>query len=223
VTRKLVSGYYADSKKGALYERLRTLEDQGFIGKRFDSSYKLRGRPAAYYLLPAGVRILAQHRNIKVTSTIYKNKTVSEQFITHCLEIFTIHNWLRSHYGDQLTLLTKNGMGVYDFLLRPLPDAFLAIGKQNAKRFFLDFLEDNKPFFQVTRRVRQYIAYEDSNQWAVTNADFPVVILVCESPRLEKRLTKYIKRQLYTNSSDVVFYLTNKASGYRFTPIRRDV
>jgi len=34
----------------AVQKRLKILEDQGLIAKRYDKSYKLQGKPAAYYL-----------------------------------------------------------------------------------------------------------------------------------------------------------------------------
>jgi SOS-response transcriptional repressor LexA len=39
-------------------KRLHILEDQGYIARRYDKSYKLQGKPAAYYLLPSAARLL---------------------------------------------------------------------------------------------------------------------------------------------------------------------
>jgi predicted ArsR family transcriptional regulator len=39
-------------------KKLKILEDQGCISKRYEKSYKLRGRPAEYYLTPKGGRLL---------------------------------------------------------------------------------------------------------------------------------------------------------------------
>src|SRR5437868_6830189 len=43
----------------AIQKRLKILEDQDLIAKRYDKSYKLQGKPAAYYLTPNGARAFA--------------------------------------------------------------------------------------------------------------------------------------------------------------------
>src|SRR5487761_1142882 len=44
--------------------RLRILCEQEYIGRRYDSSYKLQAKFAQYYLLPKGVEVLKQHPEI---------------------------------------------------------------------------------------------------------------------------------------------------------------
>ena len=74
----------------AVQKRLKILEDQGLISKRYDKTYKLKGKPAAYHLTPTGARALEANApresdepiNIK---RLYKDKDVSEGFIEHCM------------------------------------------------------------------------------------------------------------------------------------------
>jgi hypothetical protein len=77
-----IATYQQKTNSKAVQKRLKILEVQDLIAKRYDKSYKLRGRPAAYYLTPNGARMLAVHKprkedepiNIKPSSASTKTK-----------------------------------------------------------------------------------------------------------------------------------------------------
>ena len=82
--------------------RLATLEKQGYIGRRYDSSYKLLGKFAAYYLLPKGLQYLksievAEPQAIKI---IYNDCKASDKFVDFCLQVCRMAQALISFYGD---------------------------------------------------------------------------------------------------------------------------
>src|SRR5437667_6662229 len=54
-----IAQFQAKPGAKAIQKRLKILEDQGLIAKRYDKSYKLQGKPAAYYLTPTGARAFA--------------------------------------------------------------------------------------------------------------------------------------------------------------------
>jgi hypothetical protein len=207
----LIRRYFSKSSRGLIFSRLNVLEEQGFIAKRFDSSYRIQGKPAAYYLLPAGARKLQETRgpedeavNIK---GIYKDKTVSELFIQHSLNIFAMYNQLKAHYSDSLDFFTKSDLANYEHYPKPLPDAFLSLeAGENTKHFFVEVQEDTQPFFTAVRKVKKYIDYKDSGEWAITETDFPAILFICESASLQKRLQKQIAKMLdKTLTSDLIF------------------
>ncbi len=205
---ELVGQYFGKSSGVFVYKRLKILQEQGYIGKRFDTSYRLKGKPAAYYLLAAGARAL-EESNVKA---IYKDRTISEAFIQHCMDIFAIHNRFRLLYGDKLKFFTKTDLATYDYFPKPLPDAFVSLkDKQGTKRFFLDVIEAATPFFILERRIKHYTDYSESGEWEATDSDFPIILLVCETEALEKRLQKRIDRNSEDSSDELVFYTTTKA------------
>ncbi|EDK72635.1 hypothetical protein TM7_0208 [candidate division TM7 genomosp. GTL1] len=214
----LFAQYFGKKDRSFVYKRLSILLEQGLIGKRFDSSYRLLGKPAAYYLTPDGVRSLQGRRDPKKPKinikAIYKDKTVSEQFVAHSLELFAISNKLKTQYGSDLLFFTKSHMNneKYDYFPRPLPDAYIRL-KSSDKHFFLDVFHDNEPHFVAKRRARQYIKYDEDAEWSVTETDLPVILAVCESPNLAKRTQKYMSKALDDAWSDneVVFAFTTKA------------
>lgn len=211
----LLREYFNKSSRGLIFNRLKVLEDQGLITKRFDSSYRLQGKPAAYYLLPAGARILQASRagedtiNIK---SIYKESTKSEGFIAHSLDIFTAYNRFKASYGEKLDFFTKPDLAGYEHFPNPLPDAFLSHeADDTTKHFFLEILDDRQPFFTHIRRIQQYIDHKESGEWAMTELAFPVILFVCESASTEKRMQKQLTKSLKNRwVDDLTFATTTK-------------
>ena len=65
-----------------LHEKLNVLMKHGFVDRRYDKSFRLRGMPAAYYVTPKGLRQLQLiHGRERVTDAIvkagYRDRVVS--------------------------------------------------------------------------------------------------------------------------------------------------
>lgn len=214
---QLVQEYFKKSSRGLIFSRLKVLEEQGFIAKRFDSSYRIQGKPAAYYLLPAGARKLQETRttedeevNIK---SIYKDKTVSETFIQHSLNIFTVYNQLKAQYANELAFFTKTNLTSYEHFPKPFPDAFVSLGARKSTRyFFIEIVEDAQPFFTAVRSIKKYLDHKESGEWAITETDYPAVLFICESTSLQKRLQKQITKMLNTSWVDDLNFATTTKS-----------
>jgi hypothetical protein len=209
----LIAQYFGKKDRSFVFKRLTILLDQGLIGKRFDSSYRIKGKPAAYYLLPAGARVLQESRpdrpiNVKA---IYKDKTISEDFIGYCLNVFDLYCQLKARYGDSLKFLTKGQLAKYDYFEDFVPGVYVRLDTNGVEKdFFLEYLQDSKPFFAIERRIKQYIEYADSGEWeAGTSSDFPKVLLICDKPSLQKRLLKNSAR-IFAEADDelVAFVIT---------------
>jgi hypothetical protein len=212
----LIREYFNKSSRGLIFSRLKVLEEQGFIAKRFDSSYRIQGKPAAYYLLPAGARKLQETHstedeavNIK---SIYKDKTISETFIQHSLNIFCVYNQLKAQYGDELAFFTKTNLASYEHFPKPFPDAFTSLEtKNNTQYFFVEILEDTQPFFTAVRGVKKYLDHKESGEWTITETDYPTILFICESISLQKRLQKQIAKMLNASwVDDLIFATTTK-------------
>lgn len=209
----LIREYFNKSSRGLIFSRLKVLEEQGFIVKRFDSSYRIQGKPAAYYLLPAGARKLQETHspedelvNIK---SIYKDKTVSETFIQHSLNIFTVYNQLKAQYGNELAFFTKTNLTSYEHFPKPLPDAFVSLETENSTRyFFIEIVEDTQPFFTAVRSIKKHLDHKESGEWAITETDYPTILFICESTSLQKRLQKQITKMLNTSWVDGLSFAT---------------
>lgn len=212
-SRELLASSLGRVNDYGMYAKLNVLSKQGLIAKHFTPQYKFAGRPAEYYLLPPGLRILKDRIQLdglddKAIKNSYKDKTASSQFITRCLTIFAAANKLVSLYPSP-QFFTRRELTIYDYLPKQLPDGFLSIkSKGNLNHFFLELIESNMPPFVADRRLRQFIDYYENDDWAITKLPFPVILFVCENGATERRFRKQINRALSRSDSDILMYTT---------------
>jgi len=194
-----------DLKDGRyIHTRLEALVGQGYIGKDYDSSCKLEGKPATYYLLPKAFKALKQQHKAtgkelseKTLRNAYKDKEAPKPFIARKLAVFAIYDKLRATHGQSLKFWTKDQLNFdkYDYFPKPKPDAYLTITPEGirprARNFFLSYLDDDAPFFVHVRRLQKCIEYVEAGEWEeATSSKLRGVLLVCESTGLLKRVRK---------------------------------
>jgi biotin operon repressor len=200
------------SSRTSINTRLDTLTRHGYIGRNYDKSYKLLGKPASYFLLPKSFPALKEQGGIspKVIKNIYKDKEASSGFASGCLDILAAHNQLKAQYGDSLKFFTKSQLTTYDYFPKALPDAYIRLKTDKGEEhLFLNIYHDSQPFFTVIRSIRQHIEYAEESGWAETNTDLPVALIVCESLSMQKRLWKQIQKLVADYyDDDLVFALT---------------
>jgi hypothetical protein len=230
---ELVTRYQGKGSIKLVQKKLKVLEDQGYIGKRYDKSYRLQGKAAAYYLTPKAARLLRQlKQQLKDSGSkdkpsmeirdrgikqLYKNKTVSEDFITHCLNILTVYLKLRDLYGDRCKFFTRVELAMFSYFPTWLPDAYFSLipspnSKVTPKRFFLDIWDGTRPFFISVRKARNYLTYSEEGDWLTDQADFPAVLMVCDTKKNETKLRRQIVKALDDSGEEVVFATTTLAT-----------
>jgi DNA-binding HxlR family transcriptional regulator len=102
-----IAAYMGRTSNKHIQKRLKILEEQGLIGKRYDKSYRIKGQAAEYFLTPKGARLLKSdvayvkyvHNN--AIKALYKNKTVSGDFIGHNVTILKTYLKLKKLYNDK--------------------------------------------------------------------------------------------------------------------------
>lgn len=200
----------------AIQKRLKILEDQGLITKRYDKSYKLQGKPAAYYLTPTGARAFAANIERKPDEPLnmkrlYTSKGASEGFITHCRNVLSVYLALKALHPKQgeLIYFTKNQLNYEkydDYFPSQRQDAYIHIRKGQADRhFLLDIFEDSQPFFVLIRRIKKYLDYSSGGDWEA-HCDIPLTILmVVEGKSVHKRLRKRLAYELRQSYEELKF------------------
>jgi len=217
------------SSQGAKYTRviltrLKILVDQGYIGQNYDSSYKIIGKPASYYLLPKGIQVLRQQKfaDPKVLKQIYYDKNKDDTHITHRLNVFKTYVTIKLRYPKAFQFYSKSELSSWKYLPRDLTDAYLirndtsnakiiAFGSKDDDQpvpndYFLSFYEANAPYWRTKNSIRKYITYAESERWQkATKNDFPTVLIACETKKLERRLRNLSERELENSWASVRF------------------
>ena len=215
ITKQSLTTLFANSHPGMdVYRKLQVLEKRGLIAKRYDPRYRLLGKPAAYYLLPEGARKIQSCRqgaeSKALIKAIYKDKSVSEQFIEECLTIFNIFVALREH-NTNLKFFTKADLSHedYEYFPQPLPDAYVKL--PDGTHYFLQVHHAHQPFFVATRAVKRYGDYFENGVWDDTGTDFPIVLFVVDSTSTYERLNKYINKI----AGDVIIFIALRSNALR--------
>jgi protein involved in plasmid replication-relaxation len=195
--------------------RLRILCEQEYIGRKYDSSYKLSGKPATYHLLPKGIKLLKQRPddfNPKVLKNIGNDRWAKARFINHCLVVFDICCTLKKLYGDELKFFTGSYLKLpkYEYFPQPLPDAYLSFKQDKAKHFLLDYFESSVPFFVLKRRVKYYVSYAEDNLWS-KKSRLPAILFVCDTEELRKKVETEVVKALDRSWEEVRFALATRA------------
>ena len=200
-TSRQIAKHLCKPSHKAIQNKLQILEERGYIGKHYDKSYKLAGRAAEYFLTPKGARQLpADSTNEWALKALYKNKTISPDFIAHCLNVTDTVLTLESIYGDKLRLFTKSDLVAYDYFPTWKPDLFLSFKSQTKqeepRRYFLDIWDDTAPFFVSVRKARMYLTYAEEGDWPTDEHAMPTVLAICQDAKMQKKLAGQIKRAL---------------------------
>ncbi len=225
-TGKQLARSLKKSSPKAIQNKLQILEDQALIGKRYDKSYKLAGRPAEYYITPKGARALEGAKpnttNQWATKSLYKNKTVSDEFLKHTVTLTDTAHRFRAIYGNKLEVMTKTYMVQFDSYPAWTPDLHLKIparGETPARHYFVDVWDGLKPFFVSVRKTRNYVNFKESGDWEEAEDDaFPAVLAICSDPNTQKKLSQQMKHILYNDwDGGLIFATTTKQQLYEAT------
>jgi hypothetical protein len=187
--------------RSTVYERLTVLEQQGYIAKQYDSSYRLRRRPASYCLASAGLHYLKQRASINQATlrNHYKNKRQTEEQIDHCLYIYHIYLVLRKSYGTTWRIFTKNEVN-REALVRPTPELILQSEKEDCPDYYLDLAPKGIMSWILRRRVNQHEDWADEHD----DARYPHILFVAGNDNTEKRLWKMTEERY----GDFNYFLT---------------
>lgn len=201
----------------SIQNKLQILEAQALISKRYGASYKLAGRPAEYSITPKGARELEKHKagttNQWATKNLYKNKTVSDDFLKHCITVTDTAQRLRTLYGEKLWILPKSYTSQYNHYPAWAPDLHLKLperGETPVKHYFVDVYDGTKPFFVSVRKAKNYVTFKESGEW-FEKEPYPAILVICEDKVAQKKLNRQMRRILDDVWDDeLVFATTTK-------------
>lgn len=182
---------------------LKLLKDNDYLFSFYDpTTTEGRKTHAAYCLTAKAGGILKQNNEYdkKILSRIYREKTLSIRLRNHCLLLADIYFLLLESYKNEkirIHFSTKVDLASFTHFPRPLPDAYIALIQRGVKRkrYFLEIIDPQTPWFVINARVLQYLSYSEEKTWSsVTNEPQPVLLFVC----WEKKSVRYVKKALKT-------------------------
>lgn len=201
-TTRQIAAMLGKSDHKSIQSKLQILEAQGLIAKRYDATYRLAGRPAEYYLTPKGIRALKVAMptlglSPYATKALYKNKTVGEAFVKHCIASVDVALKLKAVYAPNLEVMSSFELRVFDYIPTPVPDLYLKYtidGKLHGA--FLDIWDDTRPFFVQVRKIRNYVKHSEESLWPEGKVPFPAILIVCVTEREERKVYRQLKKAL---------------------------
>ena len=184
----------------SLHEKLNVLMKHGFVDRRYDKSFRLRGMPAAYYVTPKGMRQLQLiHGRERVTDAIvkagYRDRVVSQAFVNHTVRVCAYINQLQHRY-PLLEVLLRREMMLCSYIPANPPDAFLllrvndGIRQFGIRRFFLDVVSKDMLPSTINRRIAGYMDFFDNGNWSEANSELPKLLLLLEDSAMKRRLRR---------------------------------
>jgi hypothetical protein len=192
ISTKLVAELLGKDRS-TVYESLFVLEKQGYILKRYDSSYKLRGQSASYCLSAQGIRYLAS-RNLdyydKTTlKNFYRNKSIPDNQIAKCLFVFQLFLVLKKQTGKQFSIYTQYEFDRTEF---PYPAPLLKLENHDPDKpdFVLDVFDVQTPTWQLRRRIQHHENKADEDEYT-----YPDLLLVASNVNTEKRLFRVLQNK----------------------------
>ncbi len=203
INSDLLTTYLSSSSRRIINSRLKILLDHDYIGRLYDSSYKLKGKPAIYYLRPKSIAYLKTIDNInhKVLLASYKDKSAKESTINHYQDVLTIYLKLTNLY-PKFKIYPKSS--IRD-LMDNSPDMMLT--KNKTTTYLLDYYQEQITYRNLIVKIRRYIDYTDNlDQEAIR----PTILIVCQSSSLQKKVTRLIKRELNNSYVYLTFLITTK-------------
>lgn len=200
-TTALLTAYKGNQRAG-VNKALAILYEQGYVDRKYDSSYRIERKGAIYFLAAEGITLLGtkpHSLNKQVLHTMRKNKTLTSNFIEHNLDVFRAYLALRDSYPNAFDIYTTSELGDFTYFPKPLPDLYLnrVEHKANTVNEYLVILCSDSRVFIPIRKLQSYKRHWESGAWEEgSKTDYPVIVLICPDKRFKAKLERYIANNL---------------------------
>ncbi len=218
-TSSLIAESQSAKHTRVISSRLKILVDQKYLGMNFDSSYKIQGKPATYYLKTKAVRYLREQPYVVESNlrSIYHDKNANAAQIHHRLHVFKVYNYFKHAHKGHFKFYSQTETRKMDYLPRQRPDGYLVDTKSD-KKYFLDCLEDSMSFWTLRKTIKRYIRYAELEIWQKSqDSPHPTVLIICESDQLQRKTKTIINKELDTTYAELNFAVTTLTDPFSLT------
>lgn len=196
--------------KSKITHWLNHLTDNHYIQRFYTQQFPRK--PAYYCLIKGSIPYIKEQKVPEnIIKRIYEYKKVTQTFHTHCLFLVDIYlSLLQLTQTTQATLYWYTKIDLYGMahLIRPHPDAYIAIEEKNntIQRYFLDVFDPLPPRMILKKRVQQYVNYFAEGYWQNnTDKPFPKILYVLPDEKSKRYIAKHIKE---LSDDSLSFYLS---------------
>ena len=181
--------------KSTIYERLFVLEIQGYVYKDYDSSFRLRQRPAIYSLTTKGIKYIRNNGpklGEAALRNMYKNKTASTQLIDHSLNVFKLCLLLGDQYPDTFEIFTRSELSPFSDFIKPRPDLYLRRASKRSLKsdYQLETIDAGTMTWILKKRLQAHQSFcEENDDW---DDNYPTLLLICGNNNTEKRIQRIV-------------------------------
>lgn len=212
-TRSLIASYLNKPNNTSLYSRIKILEKYGYLNKRYESSYKLAGREAEFYITHKGARLLRDAKMIDATDaellSVYKDKDISDSYVQQLTLLFNIRNLFTSKY--ELQWFTGRDIKPLDYFPKNRPVAFISLKADNKViRCFVEYVPIGTSISAIRGKLKHYSAYFQQDVWGETETPFPKIIYIAEDGMTEQGIRYHIKKEMFRADTDIEYFTTTK-------------
>lgn len=212
-TRTLLAEYLNKPNNTSLYSRVSILERYGYIGKRYESRYKLAGREAEHYITYKGAATLKDAGLIDVPDSAlrlpYKDKEVSDRYVQQLTLLFRMRNIATALYD--LQWFTGRDISNLDYFPKKRPTAFISLKVGDSiTRCFIEYIPAGTSINTIRGKLKQYSAYFQQDAWGVTGTPFPKILYVAEDGMTEQGVRYHIRKELFRADTDIEYYTTTQ-------------
>lgn len=196
---------------------LTDLTNKHYIHQIYSNTYGENTKPAIYYLGNNSITILKNNPNVTPERLVkvYKERGRTNRFISHCqlvADVYISFDTEAKATGKTLYFYAKTELLDHEYLLKPVPDAYIALEhKKTTKRYFLDIFDDNTPRFAIRKRINDFSNYAESGEWEeATDHPFPNILFVFTTDQLKNYCKRLIAKELEEREPDFSFYLATQ-------------
>ncbi|MFI5270980.1 MAG: hypothetical protein ACHQT9_02970 [Candidatus Saccharimonadales bacterium] len=207
ITAPLLAEYKGLSSRHSMYMTLERLASQDYLGKRVDANTDFQNKGARYFLTPDSFKELRDKHGLseRTKFAIYKNKSVSEDYIDGYITVLRVYLALRNAYPDTFHIFTSTELMDYDYMPEYHPDLYLnriKASKTGVNEYILYNLTSTQ-FYVFKKQFDKLLEHFDSGEWeAAVETDYPAILLVVSDGKQEKKLQEYIAKVMDNSGID---------------------
>ena len=179
---------YNEVSNQSIAGSIKVLEEAGLVNKRYNSSYKLQGKAARYFLSPKAIKLFKDNDDINQHSLnlFYKTKLLSEEAVDCHIQTLQTYIDYRAKLTSNYTLKTKYELYKHEDQPDPPSDIYVRSNIKQQSDIFIE-IHNNSQAFIIQKRLTYLAEFIEENY----EDNQPKVILITN--KKDKKLERIIE------------------------------